>query len=548
VSDEDVKIIVAGTDAGLLALWQRQNAEILKNQKALLQMGQAGEKAGQQIGSAGAAGGNKLNAAFSGAVQTMLGIGSAVSVVTLATRTFLKAVEEIKREYEHLRGQQSRAGQAQVAAAPAQREMFENLGNDKTLTPQQANAAVARISEKASMAPADVFKVMSTALSFKARDETAASVVPLVEMAAQMSPEDSGAASANVKALQAIRKAAPNAGAKDIQGFLIGAKLASPVVNNENFGAYTAPGIAQLMSLGNSPQEAAAFQGALGQGIGDEEGRVTANASITFAKQMKEMLPKVQGGLFQQLAFLQTPEGRKAKAKLLGPLLKGHENAKKIGLEGEAKAFATLVGFIKGEGRYSEMLQGTLSDTPGLEGAGSFVDQRQAALDADPLQKNFRLQRLMKSAAERTQLGRLESGKQGITIGALQEHLDNAGVSERERDMLLESYKVRTEGAPEGIANKAGQLAGLIPTLKERQSPEEAAAGVMQFEAARLRIGQQMHFEGNRQVGTTNESLAAAKALEAGAKHLREMARQENPGPQPKAGPAAANDRRAGGG
>lgn len=514
---DDIQITISGTDAKLLSVWQRQNAEILKNQKALIAMGEAGEKAGKKTGES-IEGATKQFGQFLTAVS---GIGSVAGAVMMLAAT-------LKREYDDLLNRQKRAADTQLGAAPAQREAIRNLGDDKTLTPDKLAAEVARISKKSGMDQAAVYQVASTALSFKERAASAASVLPLVEMAAGLNPENASAASANVKALQAIAKISPKSSAKDIQGFIMGGKLASPVVSDESYGSYIAPGIAQMMSLGNTGRQSAAFLGALGQGIGDEEGRITANAAITFQKQLlEETKGRVKGGVFEQLAYLQTPEGARIKKKLLGPLMAGNRNAKKIGLEGEAKAFATLIGFIKNEGRYAEILKGTYEDTPEIEGAGRFVDLQEQQLAGQPLQQQFRLNRMLQNTAGNARIEDILGGRTSITREGLQEIMASQGFGATDRTMAGLRFDFET-----GLRGK---------------TPTDAATTIL-GEAADIR----------RNPGARGAAdPASAAKLDEIAAALKEVARvmdrmrdrpiriEADVPVQVKNGPGVANDRRA---
>lgn len=82
----EVKITVSGEDAQLLTVWQRQQAEILRNQRALLKMGESGEKAGESAGTAALK-------ALSRFAQMATGVGT----VTQAVKVL---VEEILRVHE----------------------------------------------------------------------------------------------------------------------------------------------------------------------------------------------------------------------------------------------------------------------------------------------------------------------------------------------------------------------------------------------------------------------------------------------------------------
>jgi hypothetical protein len=542
----DIKITVSGNDAQMVAVWQRQNAEILKNQKSLIAMKQAADEMGNSLDNA--VGKNTSN--MSKGLTTVLGqVNSAITGfigVSAAIKGIQYAAEALKREYEVLRGQQSRAGQKQSEIAPKQQELFRNLGDDKTLSPEAANRMAAEISKKSSMNPGDVMEVMSTALAFKERTEAAADVMPFAEMSAKMFPDNVGAAKANTQATQAIHKIDHKATARQIQGGLLAAQLASPVVDAQSFGDYGAPAIAQTMAMGNTFRESAAAYGALGQGIGDKEGRVTGTSLITFQRQLKELVGgKVEGGLMQQLAYLQTKKGAKAKKFLLGPLLKEAKNAKKIGLEGEAKSFTTLAGWVSGEGVYAEGLAGTLAETPELADSEKFVNQYESSIENDPIQKNFRLQRRMQSAGQRAQLSQLAAGKQGITLGGLKQILDESGTGEKESEAILEAYKIRTEGRPEGFMARAGQDLGLIGTPGEIQSPEHAASQVLAYEAQRRRGGKSMSAMGERSFTPNDDDLAAAEALLEAARMIRDAAQKRKEEPAAKAGPAAANQKGA---
>src|SRR5262245_54196266 len=80
----DIKITVSGNDAQMFAVWQRQQAEILKNQAALVKLGEAGMRAGEQTGKAMQGAGKDagfLTTALTGVTSSVGALGAALGLI-----------------------------------------------------------------------------------------------------------------------------------------------------------------------------------------------------------------------------------------------------------------------------------------------------------------------------------------------------------------------------------------------------------------------------------------------------------------------------------
>jgi hypothetical protein len=450
--------------------WKRQvespatsHAKNLKELGALYRMGKlsldeytASVKTSEQAMSAatskGSSGLNDMLSKIGGAAAGFVGIGSAIGGMAAAAAI-------IKREYENLLQTQKSAADKQMDVATAQREALANLAPDAGMSDAEFVSWVEKTAKETGADPKSVYQSAGAVLSMKG-DLPVRQALETVEVSAAMNPHDVEAIKQNAAAQTNLMVRDPSFRAKDVAGQFLAAKMASPTISDKSFSQHIATGAAQGMSFGESAREAFALRATIGVGAGDAEGAVTASAAINFAKQLKELMPTVQGGTVGRIQALQTPEFAEVRSKLLGAFDDQKQSTEKSGLLGEARAFSTLIELVQGRGtRATQLLESNLTSIPDTEGSAKYVDQLQQRMFRQPLQQSADLQRRLKGGAAALQLGNIGGGRQSITREGLQELLQNAGYDTATQGIALAEFEANTlVGGADPVAALGKQL------------------------------------------------------------------------------------------
>lgn len=439
---QKVQLTQSIDDREVVQAFSRQNKLLDKLERKFDSLGQKGRRAGKETGS----GFQNATAQVGQFVTAIAGVGSVLGAVHAAAAA-------VRREIEQLRRAQGLSAETQLQVAGAQREALLNLGNDKSLTANQLNRNIQNISIETGAGQAALFKAFSGAVSFKGQNLQSDAALEAVRVAASTTPDSAEAIQTGAEGILALKKVLPQARGVDIAGFLQAAKGAAPISSDAQFSKNIAPAIAQLTKFGDSPRESAALLTTLGQGIGDKEGNVTASAAINFARQLQEQLPDVQGGTIDRLRFLQSEQGAKIRAQLLGPLERqAAQAAEKGNLKSEAKAFTTLVGLLQGGGTSDNLLLNrTLQQLPTLEGAGADFQKNLDRVNAQPIQVNAAAARILKSAGEGQSIIDIKGGRASISRKGLRDVLERSGASAAELDASELVFELGTglgENAP----------------------------------------------------------------------------------------------------
>ena len=350
-------------------------------------------------------------------------------------------IRQIYDEFNNLKEVQKAAADKQITLAGAQREAIANLSEDMSV--DQMNSRVKEISTRTGASQSSVMKATSAALSFKGAS-TADEAMDAVSVAAEQNPDNEQAQAETTKAILLLGQKNKGKSAKDLAGFLIAAKRASPTVTDQAFAQNIAPQIANAGSTGTSARQAAAVLATIGSSIGDDEGRITATTFVDLQKQLAEALPKQKGGTIGRLNALQDPKNAKIKSKLLGVFGDKGKSAEKAELHGEAKSFFTMVDLIKGGNSTTGLLRENLQKMPEIEEGGEIFDKTQSRVNAQPIQQNAALRRTMKQAEEAMQLNNVVGARGAITREGLQEILKASGASKLSQDMVGTHFEVAT--------------------------------------------------------------------------------------------------------
>lgn len=490
----DINLNVANAEAALRA-WQRQHAAIKDITDALVRVNTVSRQARNEMGqfaSSGSQAGKQIGAAFAGGIEQIKNFAAGITGIGSAMAAAHMAIAAIKREVEDWRQQQGKAATTQLTLAGAQRAAIANLGKDANLTPQKLAAAVSGIAGDTGASATNVYNAASTAFSFGGAGMSKERMLEAVRVAAEQTPDDDRTMQANVKAMLALMKRNKGISAKDAYGFGLSLKETSPTVTEEAFSSNVMPAVPMLQEFGDSPREAGALLSAMGGGIGDEEGRITANASIHLAKQLMEQpeLANVKGGTMGRLRALQSdPKYAAVRKRLLGVFDREGKSKKKAGLTGEAKAFTTSVSFISGQGAASDLLNDTLKVTPEIQGAGRKVDELNQLLAPLELQQTAKLDRMLRQAGESLRAGDTKAGRMSISRERFDEILAASGTGAFERSVNALAFD--TVGAGEDLGDAAERLRR---TAKQRRmyagDNNEERAVADKFEALAAKFDQ----------------------------------------------------------
>lgn len=508
----DVTVRMTAEDASMVAAWKRaRDAQSAFEAQLRSTKNQASgtEAAITQMLSNGAAGVGRFVVAFTG-------IGSVIAGI-------LALVNQIKREYENLLAKQRGARDAQLGVAESQREAAKALkAGDGSASLDFLQQQVGKISQSTGADQAAVYSAIGSALGAKPQGVSDKDVIEAAMTAAKLSPTNPAALETNLSAFM-FQKAATGGSWEDIAGYQMRLKGLSPTKSEESFARNIAPAIGRGKGFGVRPDEQAGLLAYFGTQMGDTEGMVTANAVTNFEKQLFELTAgQVDGGAVDRLKFLQTEQGKKARAKLLGPLASAEKSAKAgkggeaFGITGEAKAFGTILGLVKGDDIAA--LEKTIGAVGTTEGSGGLFRESMASIDAMGLQQNAKADRLIKAAAQKIQTGDIRGAQGAISREGLQNILKATGASDVAQQLALAQFELQTaagtdapvEALAGGLTSRAKSLESARPTGRNVAQPVYTDYGAL----GRVRTG-------NRLV----PEMAPASAQDrASAAQLRELA------------------------
>jgi len=506
MADDDVKITVSGNDAGLLAVWQRQNAEILKNQKSLLQMGQAGEKAGRDVGGG-----------MEGSAKGAVSLGKALTGVGTAVGGVMAVVKLLKDEWDSLISRQKEAANRQITEAGAERQALQNLGPGAKLTADAYSKRIGEIAEKTGANRRDLH--LAAASAFAARGNLSEQeALESVEEAATLNPDDAAGMSSMAGANLDLRKKTPG-GAKKKTGFMTSLQAASRVKNFDQLSRNIIPAVNAIQNFGDTEEEAGELVAAMSQALGDFEGAISKTASIQLASQLADALPNLKNTK-ERIAHLQSPQGAGKLKKLL--------SKKEGGLTGEIQTLPAMRGFLRADSTEATLLAAAREAViPAAEAEGQ-RDALVGMINNTPAQQLARKARAADVEDENALIRDQQGADKEVAVGSIERNLTNAGVGSTNAKIRAQQARLRIQkgAVPEEVARDIYKHELDFQQVDRNASPAEMQRREDVLTAALLRM--------EAALKENTKAKQAPIQVTVGDVPVRA-----------KAGPAAANDRRA---
>lgn len=498
----DVKITISGNDAQMIAVWQRQQAEILNNQQALMKMGQAGERAGAQI-SKGIEAGLLQATRF---VSAISGIGS-------VTAGIMAAASALKREYEDLMARQKKAANAQINLADAQSQLLINLGTDKEVDAQKAIQMAREGSRATGLSEKDFTQAFSDALSARG-DKSATEAFQATKAAGALLPFNPEAAKLLSGATLDISKGA-NISPEAAVGYFASVSRAARVTNFQGTAEHIAPGIVGVTKFGDDLQKAGALLATLSLGEADPTGRRSRTASISLAQQLEERLPDLPD-TEARIRAIQGDDKLRKRFFEGGKFKVGGKNKEFGAASFEATALPTVRGLLSGDAasqerkEYEASLQNVIDPAKGEQVYAELMKD----IGSLPSVQLARKKRFSENAAEGRRIDDKEAGRIDVSREGLEDILSSHGYGSFARKDVGSAFAfdVFRGLSPEYAMEKQLRSAAAMPDVS--QSNQESLRSIADQLSELVRLQSE------------NNRIADKKAQ------------------VPLAGPGVANDRR----
>jgi hypothetical protein len=502
----DIKITISGNDAAMIAVWQRQQAQILKNQAALEKLAQAGEKAGKGLSSGADAGYSSLTK-FAGAIT---GIGGTIGGITAI-------VAVLKREYEDLIRRQKAAADIQISLADAQSQAIINLGKDDVVDRKKLLALTRQGSKETGLSERDFTLAFSDALSARG-DKSAMQAYGATKASAALLPFNPQAAKLLSGAVLDISKGG-NISPEAAVGYFASVSRAARVTDFQGTAEHIAPGIVGVTKFGDNLQQAGGLLSTLSLGEADPTGRRSRTASISLAKQLEERYPGL-ANTEERIRAVQAGGPKEWKKFFEGGKYRVDGKSKKFeGASFEATALPTIRGLLSSDAGTQERKEYEASLKNVIDPATGEAVYKELMGDIGGLRsvQLARKQRLFKGSAESAQI----DDRFGADVAVGREGLEE----------VLAAHGL-------GVLHRTGASVRFAADVARGISPEEAAA-------SRIRNAEKFASPGD------------ASALENVATRLDELVRLQQESndiardkgklePVPLMGPGAANQQGGG--
>jgi len=422
MAGNSIKTTWTADDREILKSMIKQQKEITKIQQKLVQTGRAGQQAGMRT----AAGMKQSNVEGTKFAKGISGIFSTLGGIAAIAQALKEEFNKKKRGDEAKRVSSLSAGQAI-------RELKVNFRGDKTLTEDQLEGMVEKLALDTRSTVPIASAVLQTAFSANSAENIVA--VDAARRALQIDPRNPGqAATLAGRSLDVVA----STGSKNIaanQGFLSQIQLASRVTTPELVGQNLVPAIGSLVSLKDTPEQAAELVSTLTKLIGDETGRISATAAINLGSKLDEFVPKRKGkdkrGSFtvpqEQIEEFEKAEGTTAK---IGVLQKSPELRREFFSEAtfDAKARNFIKQLLSGDPKALAVQADVKGKIDPLLGEGQKqqaerFEQRLKFLESGKFQPVLTAQQQSETNIEKAELGDAKGTRRAETRKILEETL-----------------------------------------------------------------------------------------------------------------------------
>lgn len=276
----DVDITIAGDAKEVERALEKMNAKLQKVELRLEKMRQVSQKTSRTTKD----GFDQVSSSIGGIPGKIAGMVSAFASVRSAVRLIGEEWDAVKRKQEAAR-------LATLEPAQAVREARIAFVPDQTLPDSKLDDLISSVAKETRAPVKNVAIALQTAFSAKGSLSNQVAV-DAVRQALRLDPANPEQAATLAGRFLDVAKFS---GSKDIQanaGFIQNVQSASRVTTSEKVGANLVPAIGGGVNFGDTPEQSAELLAAITQLMGDEEGRLSANAFLKLGGQLKDFVPQ----------------------------------------------------------------------------------------------------------------------------------------------------------------------------------------------------------------------------------------------------------------
>lgn len=447
-----------------------------------------------------------------------------------ATAAVAASMRLIREEFDNIKSRQKDAANATMTYAEAQSEAVQNL--DGSMTPADLDKEVMSIAKKKGISPAFVMRAASNVLGARGA-VSAKEAMGAIGTSIDFNPYNQGAANFTASAILAQKAVDPKASFNAILGQQKSAKIASPVVTDQDFAHYVVPMATSSGSFGDSRQAAYGLAGYLGTRMSDSTGRVTATAGVDLMRDLmthpglKDVQTVEGDATYSRIkAIADDKKYRNVQATLLGEInAKTQDELVKSGgkLTTEAKSYGAIADLLSGKKEMWDLFEQKRREVLPLDkSAEDLVEQQRSGLAGLPAQQTARAELGLKSIVETMQLENQGAARGSVSREGLQGLLKSSGVANVEQYIQGMRFELGSGGGQEAPADQAAKL------LRERA--EKVTEGQRAPVSQSVRFSPTGYdFSQRPMIGPTAEQREIADSLNRAAAALEALAKQPPP-------------------
>lgn len=400
-----------------------------------------------------------------------------------------KAVRAIGQEWEETARKQEASRIATLEPAQAIREARIAFVPDKTLKDSQLEQVIQNLAKETRSETKTVAIALQTAFSAKG-SQTNQVAVEAVRQALRMDPSNPAQAAILAGRFLDVAKFSGSTDIRANAGFIQNVQSASRVTTSEKVGANIVPAIGGMTFLGDTPEQGAELLAAATQLLGDEQGRISANAVLTLGNQLKEFIPqRAKTGKFrgqyvakdQRFGEFAIPESQfKEFEKATSTqeriaVMQRNEELRRAFIATasfQTKPEQQMLGLLRADPRaVEELRQARETIKPIGTGQRALFEEKIAQLEGGKLQSNLTAEQEFKAREESLLLGNTPSQRFAFARSSVERvmaNIDRPGIDKAQNDAVKLALNVAIKDAETKLAQ--GKAVG---------PPERAAAAAL---------------------------------------------------------------------
>ena len=473
-----------------------------------------------------------------------------IQAALTATSAMYATMRLARMEMENLRSMQRDSANTTMTYAEAQSEAVQNL--DSSMTAAELDDAVMALAKEKHLSPAFVMRAASNVLGARG-GVSAKEAIGAIRTSIDFNPYDQGTANFTASAMLQAKAANPEASFEQILGQQKSAKIASPVVKDEDFAHYLVPGASGAKAFGDSERDFYGLAAHLGSRMGDSAGRVTGTATIDLQRDLAtnpgvaDVKVGPEGATISRLrAIAFDKKYASVKQKLLGEVqAQTQDELVRSGgkLTTEARAYGAIALLLQGDEESWKQLEEKRAEVLELgKEAEALVEKHREALSNLPAQRTARAEIGIKAENEIVQLENQGAARGSVSREGLKDILKSSGLSATDQYIQGLRFEINSVGGQTAPASAAAAM------LRERAAGLaggeriDGSQGILEYLLFRL-TGQD---SGVKKRVANEEENRTAEALIRAADALEKLAQDERgvqvimPGAGEKPAPPAA--------